>query len=698
MAQVVSRRRKLTRSREERNNRTRFLVVRHAESVCPASTRLSRKGSLQALAIAQTLRDKNVVAVYTSDRSIATARTISKELRVKTVVDSRLNSIKNGVLLGLSESEIQEKYPVVYEKRFQQRIPDFKVPQGESLKDRSDRVIEFLKEMVKINQGRNIVVVTHGGVIDDMYRFTRSLSVQQLTGLQKPYGSISVLEHRRNTDDVGALEWEEREWVGVKHLPQVVGVSPTGGQLYLFPHQVAGSFPLLRGDLGELCKPATQGELDTYERMKSSNIRLRDFTPLYLGVLTINVDQILLKLATLNEPFEKMINMPCDDDQREPSQDSSDKVQALGSGPNKNGGCKIKRRRHSFKDKSQSKMKPRSESPSTDSNTEKSVEAIEVPVKRDLLPDGKDPWSVTNLWNKFKLCRKKKVIRRPNGDFVYLILENLTHGMNCPVVMDLKVGTQQHGSNESEAKKQSKIRKCKETTSSTLGLRIAGMQTYDESESQYVLRDKYWGRSLDETGVEEALKVFVSDENNMLRLDVIRSLVAQITALIAAIKDTKWRFYGCSVLLVYDAKPRRRKPSYNSSSSEDASPDESEYAPSVCPELTKKRRARSQSFDDIAEEFQVTLRLIDFAKTEMDEAGHDSYDSGFLFGLNNLKEILIRCHPELRSEAGTPTSQHPTLTGEIGFVRAAPESSSKLHHKILPDMWCKGVGANVNPV
>jgi len=322
--------------------RTRFLVVRHAEYVCPASTRLSRKGSLQALSIAEKLRDKDIVAVYTSNRCLSTARTISRELNVKFVIDKRLSAIDRGLLLGLSTEQVRKLYPDVYRKRFEQRIPDFRVPEGESLNDRLGRVKSYLKEMVEKHQGRNIVVVTHGGVIDDIYRFTRSLPVQELTGLQKPYGSISVLEHNSENN-----KWEEKEWVGVDHLPQVVGEAPTGGQLYLFPHQVAGSFPLLRGDLGELCKPATQNELNVYEAMRKKPIRISDFTPLYLGLLTINVNQILQKLTTLNKPFEKMMDMPCESGRRSSNLEPV-KEENEACGPSNESPCKIKRRRHSI--------------------------------------------------------------------------------------------------------------------------------------------------------------------------------------------------------------------------------------------------------------------------------------------------------------------------------------------------------------
>lgn len=62
-----------------------------------------------------------------------------------------------------------------------------------------------------------------------------------------------------------------------------------------------------------------------------------------------------------------------------------------------------------------------------------------------------------------------------------------------PCVLDLKMGTQQHGDDATEEKKAVKIRKCQQSTSSTLGVCLSGMQvrprrTLFELERHYVIR------------------------------------------------------------------------------------------------------------------------------------------------------------------------------------------------------------------
>lgn len=63
----------------------------------------------------------------------------------------------------------------------------------------------------------------------------------------------------------------------------------------------------------------------------------------------------------------------------------------------------------------------------------------------------------------------------------YLMMENITSSYRRPCVLDLKMGTRQHGDDASAEKRTKQIAKCAASTSATLGVRLCGMQVNDHS-------------------------------------------------------------------------------------------------------------------------------------------------------------------------------------------------------------------------
>ena len=56
------------------------------------------------------------------------------------------------------------------------------------------------------------------------------------------------------------------------------------------------------------------------------------------------------------------------------------------------------------------------------------------------------------------------------------MLENLTYKYRYPCVLDLKMGKRQYGDDAPESKQKSQTIKAANTTTATLGVRLAGMQ------------------------------------------------------------------------------------------------------------------------------------------------------------------------------------------------------------------------------
>lgn len=114
-------------------------------------------------------------------------------------------------------------------------------------------------------------------------------------------------------------------------------------------------------------------------------------------------------------------------------------------------------------------------------------------------------WGHRNLWKEklrsmLSLSRSFKLISAEEGFFQqcppwlsfpeFILLENLTWRHTVPCVLDLKMGTRQHGDDASEEKKAVQIRKCQQSTSASIGVRLCGMQVGFEPRMASVLMER----------------------------------------------------------------------------------------------------------------------------------------------------------------------------------------------------------------
>jgi isoleucyl-tRNA synthetase len=158
-------------------SQNRYFVVRHGESIknvkkiescwpenIPMS--LTKKGQREALLAFQKIKKERVDLIVSSDllRAKQTAEIIAEKLGVKVSFDKRLREVNVGIFNGKSEEEFGKyfdperkfDYQDYYSRRFVQ-----KPPKGENYTQVEKRFYDFINDMEKKHQGKNIVIVSH---------------------------------------------------------------------------------------------------------------------------------------------------------------------------------------------------------------------------------------------------------------------------------------------------------------------------------------------------------------------------------------------------------------------------------------------------------------------------------------------------------------------------------------------------------
>lgn len=165
---------------------TRILAIRHGETAWNAEMRmqgqldtpLNEIGRWQAGQLAKAIGDEPIDAIYASDldRAMHTALPLARIVGRSVVAEPGLRERAFGIFEGHAYAEIDRRWPE-QAMRWRTRDPGFGPQGGESLHAFNQRCIQTAERLVAGHAGHTVVWITHGGVLDCLYRVATRLAL-----------------------------------------------------------------------------------------------------------------------------------------------------------------------------------------------------------------------------------------------------------------------------------------------------------------------------------------------------------------------------------------------------------------------------------------------------------------------------------------------------------------------------------------
>lgn len=199
---------------------TELVLIRHGETDMNRELRfqghvnvgLNATGLEQARRLAARLAGEAADAVYASDllRAQQTAHPIATQLALQPLPEAGLREQSFGRVDGMRVDDIKEQHPEAWEGwlRFEE---DYAMPEGESTRQFHARVMQAVQRLVAAHGGQKLVVVTHGGVLDMIYRTAMSLGLNGPRQSDIPNAGVNRIRVRD-----GALQIVD--WADIRHL------------------------------------------------------------------------------------------------------------------------------------------------------------------------------------------------------------------------------------------------------------------------------------------------------------------------------------------------------------------------------------------------------------------------------------------------------------------------------------------------
>lgn len=198
--------------------KTYLTIVRHGETEWNKigkqqghlNSNLTENGVKQAESIRDYIKnDYNFIISSDLGRATQTAEIIAGKYNTKIILEQGLRERHLGIIQGLTMEEFKDKFPEEYDK-FCSSDHNYIIPEGESAKQRYDRAINTFNSIVSNYKDMNLLIVTHGGILESIFRHTLNIPIKQERTFSIINGSINRFSFEN--------AWRLESWGEVSHL------------------------------------------------------------------------------------------------------------------------------------------------------------------------------------------------------------------------------------------------------------------------------------------------------------------------------------------------------------------------------------------------------------------------------------------------------------------------------------------------
>lgn len=213
---------------------TELTFIRHGETDFNRELRfqgqvdvpLNALGRAQAARLAERLRHApKPDALISSDllRVRQTAAPLAAAWGLEPTLEAGFREQGFGIFEGLDAPTIRARHPELWRGWIEHR-GDFALPGGESLVQLHARVMAAVARWAERHVGARLVVFTHGGVLDMLWRQARGLPIAGLRQCDIPNTGINVLRWAEGRLDI-------ERWADAAHLQGLApGVAAPAGE------------------------------------------------------------------------------------------------------------------------------------------------------------------------------------------------------------------------------------------------------------------------------------------------------------------------------------------------------------------------------------------------------------------------------------------------------------------------------------